>query len=200
MKSKLYLKILGLLIIVGGVSAYYYWPQISWLFEIPEPIQEKEWEVREMVYQEKPKDGEVQILPTADPKWNLYRNFKYGFQIQYPADWKYIKIFKNNVNSDIDVGFGDTQNDSDVIFFLYPDKSLGYILEQWKLKEKESINQELNINGKQITKMVYRNPYLDHDSYIYFFQSGTNTYGLSSDGSSSVSWYIDRMIKTLEAF
>lgn len=52
------------------------------------------------------KPSDFQIIPTADPKWNLYRNFKYGFQIQYPASLLSVKVFKFEAEDRIFVGFG----------------------------------------------------------------------------------------------
>ncbi|MBP9855824.1 MAG: hypothetical protein KBC48_00740 [Candidatus Pacebacteria bacterium] len=197
MKNKLYLKILGLLIIVGGASAYYYWPQISWLFEIPEPAQDKEEEVREMVYQERPKDGEVQILPTADPKWNLYRNFKYGFQIQYPSDWEFIKIFKNNVSGDIFVGFSPYGVDSKIVLNIYHDLDLDSYLNKFELKNDIKF-EKITLNSKDVFKIFTVTNSSDHRGY--FFEVNGISYALGGGGDESTLWYIDRMMETLEVF
>lgn len=195
--SKSFKLITLLLVVILLCGGYYFWSDIKWLFEVPAPAEESEYPVREGVYQERPKPGEVQILPTADPKWNLYRNFKYGFQIQYPADWKFIKIFKNNVSGDIFVGFSPYGVDSKIVLNIYHDLELNEFIK--KFESYDSLKYErITINNREMFVVLNKNINYTNRGYVYIVANGI--YNLGGGGDESTVWYIDRMIETLEVF
>lgn len=185
--SKIILPIIFVGVILLG--AYIWWPSETVVVETRSEV------VNPMVYE--PAE-QVEIIPTADPKWNLYRNFKYGFQIQYPADWKFIRIYRNREG--ILIGFSPTSIDSYIVFNIYFNKNLETILNESKIDEEFVSVREIQLEDKILEKITTRNPYLDHDSYLYAFNLKNKTFSLGSDGSPPNSWYIDKMIDTLEIF
>ncbi len=180
-----------LLIILAGVillGAYIWWPS--------EMVVDNKSDLSSSVVREQPE--QVEIIPTADPKWNLYRNFKYGFQIQYPAEWKFIKIYKNREETDFT--FSDIGEDSRINLFIIKNTNLNPILEDLRSQKRYVKDIKVLIGSREMIKIFSRNPYLDYDSYGYLFEYSGSVYKLSGGGPSLYSWYIDRMVETFEIF
>ncbi len=181
--------LLAILLVFGFFGVYKIWPTR------PLVVETKPESIDPMVYEP---NEQVEIIPTADPKWNLYRNFKYGFQIQYPADWRFIRIYKNN--DGILIGFSPTSIDSYIVLNIYLNKNLDTLINESKNNERFVSTEELKSQGKILEKISTRNPYLDYNSYLYAFSMKNKTFSLGSDGSPANSWYIDKMVSTLEIF
>lgn len=189
MKLSKNLKLLILLALIILVGFY------LWRINQVVVLETKTETIDPMVYE---LSEQAEIIPTADPKWNLYRNFKYGFQIQYPAEWKYIRIYKNREEADFT--FSDIGEDSRVDLFLMKSTNLKSVLGNLRNEERYVKDISVSSGPKSIIKVFTRNPFLDYDFYSYLFEEGGNVYRLSGGGTPLYSWYVDRMIETFEIF
>jgi len=145
---------------------------------------------------------QAEIIPTADPKWNLYRNFKYGFQIQYPAEWKYIRIYKNS--NEVSVGFSNKSMDANVGLRIYMGKNLNetlYVLEQ-EYKDRDQIIDYKKILIKNIVfyDIFEKGQNLESITHNYLIEVGKNCYYLSTGSVFSNNWIVDQMVNSLEIF
>ncbi|MDO8183851.1 MAG: hypothetical protein Q7T49_02605 [bacterium] len=147
---------------------------------------------------EEPATGEVMIISTADPKWNLYRNFKYGFQIQYPAEWEFIKIYKTDDGTgDVFIGFSPSGEDSQIVLNIYHDIDIDSYIN--KFESSNLIKYEkLRINDKDMFMISKTDSDYAHRGYVLI--DGNITYSIGGGGDPETFWYIDRMIETLEVF
>lgn len=195
-KFKVSLSLIFLIIVVVVLGLGYGYLQ-GW-FDKPEKVAPTK-PSSPSVYMEKPQPGEEQIIPTADPKWNLYRNFKYGFQIQYPAEWR-VAVYSNR-QDEVLFGFRPTSYlDDQIVLDTYTGKSLDIILNKERADKNYKSDQIINLKNRQVIKLYDRNPYLDYDSYSYILNLNKKSFILNGGGSPANSWYVDRMIETLDVF
>lgn len=152
------------------------------------------------IVREQMKSGEEEIIPTADPKWNLYRNFKYGFQIQYPAEWDRISIYNQKDQNYVLIGFGEYGQEA-IISIGISNTSLDFVLSKIRSNDRYVRDELIWINNMKIFKGFNRNPNLDYETYGYIYDSGDKVFSISGaqEGTAS-SWYLDRMIETIEVF
>ena len=217
---KIYFVILGLFI----AAVYVGWGKVSNVYDSlvnyadlylspvqPNTKQEEKKYVRGIIYQEKLKEGEVQILPAADPEWNLDRNFKYGFQIQYPSEWE--EPFSTVYLSDkkIIVSFSRKQDIGDASirrdFFMISITDVSDINDYFKnyedfLRQTEN-NAQLG-KTKMITDFIaYRfdlnDPFWGTKTIEYVVYIDGKIYHIYSDPMSA-NLYLDKVFKTLVFF
>ncbi len=190
MKNKLHLKILIFLVLILGGIGYLSFNKVSDFYSLITDYvgsylsQRSNIKGSDMWVIDNLKPEDYQIIPTSDQGWNLYRNFKYGFQFQYPSELRFVKVYKLSGNQ-VSIDFSSKPGSSEAHLNIAKGIGAEDYIEMFNLEK-----HDLKIIDDH---MVFVGSNGENKSYI--FDDGYKAYDLGGKGE-----YIDKMFLTLEFF